>query len=204
MVQGRAGDHINRAGEKISAEEIEDHLLAHPGVFDAAVVSIPDEYLGERSCAFVIAQGEPFKAPALKAWMRGRGLAAFKVPDQVVFVDSFDTTRSARSAAANCARSCVRVICNRQEERADGAAPYHRLPLADCRRTAAARGPWRPQRDRVALLVHDMQRYFLAAFDAGNAPLRPAVDNIARLLAHCRAHGIPVFYTAQHGRPGPP
>jgi bifunctional isochorismate lyase/aryl carrier protein len=37
------------------------------------------------------------------------------------------------------------------------------------------------------------------AFDAGNAPLRPAVDNIARLLAHCRAHGIPVFYTAQHG-----
>lgn len=92
VVQGRAGDHINRAGEKISAEEIEDHLMAHPGVFDAAVVSIPDEYLGERSCAFVIPQGEPFKAPALKAWMRGRGLAAFKVPDQIVFVDSFNTT----------------------------------------------------------------------------------------------------------------
>ncbi|HEL3781157.1 TPA: AMP-binding protein [Stenotrophomonas maltophilia] len=92
VVQGRAGDHINRAGEKISAEEIEDHLLAHPGVFDAAVVSIPDAYLGERSCAFVIQQGEPIKAPALKAWMRTRGLAAFKVPDQVVFVDSFDTT----------------------------------------------------------------------------------------------------------------
>jgi 2,3-dihydroxybenzoate-AMP ligase len=92
VVQGRAGDHINRAGEKISAEEIEDHLFAHPGVFDAAVVSIPDEYLGERSCAFVIPQGEPFKAPALKAWMRGRGLAAFKVPDQIVFVDSFNTT----------------------------------------------------------------------------------------------------------------
>ena len=92
VVQGRAGDHINRAGEKISAEEIEDHLLAQPAVFDAAVVSIPDDYLGERSCAFVIQQGEPIKGPALKAWMRGRGLAAFKVPDQVVFVDSFDTT----------------------------------------------------------------------------------------------------------------
>ncbi|WP_367382452.1 (2,3-dihydroxybenzoyl)adenylate synthase [Stenotrophomonas cyclobalanopsidis] len=92
VVQGRAGDHINRAGEKISAEEIEDHLLAHPAVFDAAVVSIPDDYLGERSCAFVIQQGEPIKGPALKAWMRGRGLAAFKVPDQVLFVDSFDTT----------------------------------------------------------------------------------------------------------------
>lgn len=63
----------------------------------------------------------------------------------------------------------------------------------------APRGPWRPQRDRIALLVHDMQRYFLAAFDADAAPLQPAVANIARLLAHCRAHGIPVFYTAQHG-----
>ncbi|WP_315386148.1 AMP-binding protein [uncultured Stenotrophomonas sp.] len=92
VVQGRAGDHINRAGEKISAEEIEDHLLAHASVFDAAVVSMPDPYLGERSCAFVIARGERPSAASLKAWVRGRGLAAFKVPDQVVFVDAFGTT----------------------------------------------------------------------------------------------------------------
>lgn len=92
VVQGRATDHINRAGEKISAEEIEDHLLAHPSVFDAAVVSLPDEFLGERSCAFVIPQGEKPKAVALKAWMRTRRLADFKVPDQVVFVDAFETT----------------------------------------------------------------------------------------------------------------
>ncbi|MCS0496768.1 (2,3-dihydroxybenzoyl)adenylate synthase [Ancylobacter sp. MQZ15Z-1] len=91
-VQGRATDHINRAGEKISAEEIEDHLLSHPGVFDAAVVSLPDEYLGERSCAFVIPDGEKPKAAALKAWVRARGLADFKVPDQIVFVDAFETT----------------------------------------------------------------------------------------------------------------
>ena len=92
VVQGRATDHINRAGEKISAEEIEDHLLSHASVFDAAVVSLPDEFLGERSCAFVIAQGEKPKAAALKAWVRGRGLADFKVPDQIVFVDAFETT----------------------------------------------------------------------------------------------------------------
>lgn len=92
VVQGRAGDHINRAGEKISAEEIEDHLLAHAEVFDAAVVSMPDAYLGERSCAFVIARGARPSAASLKAWVRGRGLAAFKVPDQVVFVDAFETT----------------------------------------------------------------------------------------------------------------
>lgn len=92
VVQGRATDHINRAGEKISAEEIEDHLLAHPQVFDAAVVSIPDAFLGERSCAFVIPGHDRPRPAELKAWVRGRGLAAFKVPDQIVFVDAFDTT----------------------------------------------------------------------------------------------------------------
>lgn len=93
-VQGRAHDHINRAGEKISAEEVEDHLLANPQVFDVAVVSIPDEFLGERICAFVIAASGPDKprAPALKAWMRARGVAAYKIPDQVVFVEAFETT----------------------------------------------------------------------------------------------------------------
>ena len=95
VVQGRAHDHINRAGEKISAEEVEDHLLAHPQVFDVAVVSIPDEFLGERICAFVIphgSHGERPRPPEIKAWMRGRGVAAFKIPDQIVFVDAFDTT----------------------------------------------------------------------------------------------------------------
>lgn len=93
VVQGRAHDHINRAGEKISAEEVEDHLLAHPQVFDVAVVSIPDEFLGERICAFVIPRGDARpRPPEIKAWMRGRGVAAFKIPDQIVFVDAFDTT----------------------------------------------------------------------------------------------------------------
>ena len=75
-------------------------------------------------------------------------------------------------------------------------APYS-LPTAA--ELPQARGAWRPQRDRVALLVHDMQRYFLAAFAQDDAPLAPAVQNLARLLAHCRSAGIPVFYTAQRG-----
>lgn len=75
-------------------------------------------------------------------------------------------------------------------------APYS-LPTAAA--LPVPRGPWRPQTERLALLVHDMQRYFLAAFDAGTAPLAPAVANLALLLAHCRGRGIPVFYTAQQG-----
>ncbi len=75
-------------------------------------------------------------------------------------------------------------------------APYP-LPLAG--ELPPARGPWVPRTERMALLVHDMQQYFLAAFAADAAPLAPAVANIARLLAHCRARDIPVFYSAQRG-----
>lgn len=95
-VMGRASDHINRAGEKISAEEVEDHLLAHPDVFDAALVSIPDVALGERSCAFVISHDDTLKPSTLKAWMRKRDIAAFKVPDQIVFIEQFGTTAAGK------------------------------------------------------------------------------------------------------------
>jgi bifunctional isochorismate lyase/aryl carrier protein len=63
----------------------------------------------------------------------------------------------------------------------------------------AARAPWRRDPARAALLVHDMQRYFVRPFVPGESPLAPAVANIARLATAARAAGIPVFYTAQHG-----
>ncbi|MFE6709245.1 (2,3-dihydroxybenzoyl)adenylate synthase [Streptomyces sp. NPDC057695] len=94
VVEGRAKDQINRGGEKIAAEEVENHLLAHPSVHDANVVAEPDPYLGERSCAYVIprADAPAIGALALKRFVRDRGLAAFKVPDRVVFVEAFPTT----------------------------------------------------------------------------------------------------------------
>ncbi|NHC14125.1 (2,3-dihydroxybenzoyl)adenylate synthase [Motilibacter deserti] len=92
VVTGRDKDQINRGGEKIAAEEIENHLLAHPAVHDAAVVAVPDAYLGERSCAVVVPRGEAPSAPALKKFLRERGLAAYKVPDLVKFVDAFAQT----------------------------------------------------------------------------------------------------------------
>src|SRR5690606_36477535 len=85
-------DQINRGGEKVSPEEVEEHLLAHPQVHDAALVSVPDPYLGERSCAFIVPRGEAPRIGALKAWIRARGLAAYKIPDQVRFVEAFPET----------------------------------------------------------------------------------------------------------------
>ncbi|WP_277370949.1 (2,3-dihydroxybenzoyl)adenylate synthase [Rhodococcus rhodochrous] len=92
VVEGRAKDQINRGGEKIAAEEVENHLIAHPAVLDAAVVSMPDQYLGERTCAFVVTEGETPKALALKKFLRERGLAEYKIPDKVQFVDAFPVT----------------------------------------------------------------------------------------------------------------
>ncbi|WP_371520183.1 (2,3-dihydroxybenzoyl)adenylate synthase [Kitasatospora sp. NBC_01300] len=96
VVEGRAKDQINRGGEKVAAEEIENHLLAHPAVHDAAVVSMPDPYLGERTCAYVVLRTEhreqPPKSIELKRFVRQRGLAEYKVPDRVEFVDAFPAT----------------------------------------------------------------------------------------------------------------
>jgi 2,3-dihydroxybenzoate-AMP ligase len=94
VVEGRAKDQINRGGEKIAPEEIENIVLAHPSVHDVSVVAVPDEYLGERSLAYVILRegAEPLKPVAVKRFVRERGIAAYKVPDLVEFVDAFPHT----------------------------------------------------------------------------------------------------------------
>lgn len=92
-VVGRAKEQINRGGEKVAAEEVENHLMAHPGVLDAAVVAVPDEYLGERTCAYVVpVDGARPSAAELRRFVRGRGVAAFKVPDLVEVVGEFPVT----------------------------------------------------------------------------------------------------------------
>ncbi|MGP3689627.1 (2,3-dihydroxybenzoyl)adenylate synthase [Streptomyces sp. IBSNAI002] len=109
VVEGRAKDQINRGGEKIAAEEVENHILAHPAVHDANVVGEPDPYLGERTCAYVILREDAaaLRPAAVKRFVRERGLAAYKVPDRVEFVSAFPKTgvgkvskRDLRTAAA--------------------------------------------------------------------------------------------------------
>ncbi|UGT45482.1 AMP-binding protein [Nocardia yamanashiensis] len=94
VVAGRAGDWVNRGGEKVSAEELEAHLLAHPEVRDAVIIGTPDPVLGQRICAFV-QPADPAAAPtltAIRSFVRGRGVAAWKMPDAVVIVPAFPET----------------------------------------------------------------------------------------------------------------
>jgi 2,3-dihydroxybenzoate-AMP ligase len=90
-VQGREKDQINRGGEKIAAEEIENLLQRHPDVIHAALVSMNDELMGEKSCAFIVAS-QPIKAVALRRHLRELGVAEFKLPDRITCVDALPLT----------------------------------------------------------------------------------------------------------------
>lgn len=83
VVVGRIKDQINRGGEKIAAEEVENLLMAHPAVTHAALVSMPDETMGEKSCAFVVSRDPALKGATLRKYLRKLGLADYKLPDRI-------------------------------------------------------------------------------------------------------------------------
>ncbi|MCB5911255.1 class I adenylate-forming enzyme family protein [Streptomyces pinistramenti] len=86
VLTGRSKDIIIRKGENISAQEVEDLLLAHPAVAEAAVIGLPDRARGERVCA-VVTLAEPAAPPPtlaeLTAHLRAAGLMAQKLPEQL-------------------------------------------------------------------------------------------------------------------------
>lgn len=104
IVQGRHKDQINRGGEKIAAEEIEHALLGHPRVFQAALIGLPDPWLGERTCAVVqprVDPDQPASQPLpdaraltldLRRHLLEQGFAAFKLPDRVEVLPTLPRT----------------------------------------------------------------------------------------------------------------
>jgi 2,3-dihydroxybenzoate-AMP ligase len=77
----------------VSAGEVEDVLLEHPAVRRVAIVAMPDEYMGERSCAFVVPQREGLDLNELREYLRTRGLADYKLPDRLEKVESLPHTK---------------------------------------------------------------------------------------------------------------
>ncbi|GAA3983098.1 AMP-binding protein [Thermobifida alba] len=92
VVVGRVKDQVNRAGEKVAAVEVEEHLLALPGVRAAAVVGAPDPHLGERTVAFVVTDGPCPPQEQVRRALLERGLAPFKVPDELRGLPSLPLT----------------------------------------------------------------------------------------------------------------
>ena len=98
VVEGRAKDQINRGGEKIATEEVEQALMTYPQVKLVALVGMPDDVLGEKSCAFILWQVQPDDpsevrcALLLKRHLQEFGLATYKIPDRIEFLDQFPYT----------------------------------------------------------------------------------------------------------------
>jgi 2,3-dihydroxybenzoate-AMP ligase len=90
FVQGRKKDMINRGGEKISCEEVENYVLAFPKVENVSMIAMPDKMFGEKACACVIPKkGETFDLKELVTFMKGQNIASFKLPERLELLDAF-------------------------------------------------------------------------------------------------------------------
>ncbi|MDB5803732.1 MAG: (2,3-dihydroxybenzoyl)adenylate synthase [Betaproteobacteria bacterium] len=90
VVEGRKKDLINRGGEKISAEEIENLILMHPSVQNVACVAMPDPNMGEKTCACVILRtGQQLALKELTEFLIGREIAKFKLPERLELLNEF-------------------------------------------------------------------------------------------------------------------
>jgi 2,3-dihydroxybenzoate---[aryl-carrier protein] ligase len=88
VVEGRKKDLINRGGEKISAEEIENLILGHPAVQNIACVPVPDPNLGEKMCACVVLRkGQQLTLEQLVAFLKDKEIAKFKLPERLEVFD---------------------------------------------------------------------------------------------------------------------
>ena len=89
VVAGRTKDLINRGGEKISAEEVENLILGHPAVLNVACVPVPDAVLGERMCACVLLRpGLRLTLPELTEFLLAEEMAKHKLPEQLAVLDA--------------------------------------------------------------------------------------------------------------------
>jgi len=98
--RGRIKDVVDRGGEKINAEELENVINQHPAILASAVVGMPDKIYGERVCAFVLlkptAAGAGFTLSELTQYLQEAGLAKFKWPERLEVIPEFPLTASGK------------------------------------------------------------------------------------------------------------
>jgi 2,3-dihydroxybenzoate-AMP ligase len=94
IVEGRNKDMINRGGEKVSAEEVENLVYLLPQVSQVAAVAMQDPLLGERVCLYaVLKPGASLTLDEVRASMERVGVAAFKLPEHLLIVKELATTK---------------------------------------------------------------------------------------------------------------
>jgi acyl-CoA synthetase (AMP-forming)/AMP-acid ligase II len=102
---GRLKQLIVRGGMKISPEELDDLLCAHPDIADGAAVGVPDTVLGERVCAVVVPrQGASISVAALQEYLKSRGVAVYKWPERLIVTDLLPRNPMGKVVRAELAR----------------------------------------------------------------------------------------------------
>jgi 2,3-dihydroxybenzoate-AMP ligase len=90
MIEGRKKDLINRGGEKISAEEVENLILGHSSVKNVACVAMPDPVMGEKMCAYVVLlDGKDLSFDDLSDYLLAQEIAKFKLPERLEILAEF-------------------------------------------------------------------------------------------------------------------
>ncbi|HZV74210.1 MAG TPA: AMP-binding protein [Conexibacter sp.] len=119
VVEGRIKDMINRGGEKISAEEVENLILIHPAVAATAVVAMPHPELTETACAFVTLNPEAeLTFEELIQHLRTQQIATFKLPERLELVEQLPLTNVGKVDKATLR---ARIAATRAGETAAGA-----------------------------------------------------------------------------------
>ncbi|MFN2614029.1 MAG: hypothetical protein ABR552_04335 [Actinomycetota bacterium] len=96
-ITDRKKDIIIRGGENISAREVEEILMRHPKVQEAAVTAVADERYGERVCAFVLTRdGATLNLDEVLSHFTKEGVAKQKTPERLELVGSFPRTLSGK------------------------------------------------------------------------------------------------------------
>ncbi|MCG7409839.1 salicylate synthase [Paenibacillus sp. ACRRX] len=92
QIGGRIKEQINRAGEKIMSSEVESYLRLHPAIKDAAVITLPDPHLGEKSCAYLMTDNEDLGLVDIYTFLNEMGVARYKMPDQIKLIHAWPLT----------------------------------------------------------------------------------------------------------------
>jgi 2,3-dihydroxybenzoate-AMP ligase len=123
VVEGRIKDLINRGGEKINAEEIEAHLIAHHAVTAVAVIAMPDAVLGEKACAYLsLRDGESLALFAMREFLASRGVAQFKWPERIEIVSELPLTNVGKIKKAELRRDIAEKLAGERATSTSGLA----------------------------------------------------------------------------------
>jgi 2,3-dihydroxybenzoate-AMP ligase len=121
FTEGRKKDVINRGGEKINVEEVENFILSHPKVKNVAIVAMPDPVYLERACAYVILKDkETITFAELSSFLLGKKIAKFKLPERLEIVSEFPLSPAGKILKRDLRTDIAKKLENERSAKTEG------------------------------------------------------------------------------------